>query len=763
MELSPYQLKLANEALHSQPSVCHDPRSDFLKFMTDSGYSAPKHFKIGTVDRIDSPSDRPHQNSGWYIYNEIDDTTEDGYSIGIATFGDWKTDEKVKWSSRSERQMSEKELLNFREKTEIMRQQYEEEQRRIHHEAAARAYQLWDGLPKAGDNHPYLKAKGIKAADGVKISPDNELIIPADIDGKITTIQYIKAYGEYEVNGNSIGNKKFMGKGKSKGAGFTIKGKQDVIYVAEGYSTGMSVHMATDKMVRICFNCHNIYDQVAYVKEKYPDAIVIIAGDDDFKNDVNAGRKYADAASQAHDVMAVYANGLNDFNDYHVQHGLDELRKILLSDGRTRKYHEKKKEHGEVTRPIGVLGHIYDYYNATSGNPQTGFAVQTALAICSTILGRRFKTNLNNYPALYFINVGKSGTGKEHVKTMLEKVVDATGFSSSISGDGFTSAGAVYSVLLQSPNTAVCIDEMGRYLEASASSNGESNQRQANTKIMEAFGRTHSVMRPPNYSTMTLTKEAQRDVKSRFVHNPSLTIIGMTTPSTLFKTLTMDAIKDGFVNRFLIYISDTDRSIMRFTEDSGVPNAIIEWAEKIKSRMSDDIQLATEPATPDVLDFTDKAMELIYAFQQETKVDIPNALDKYGMPEISGRSHEIAMRASLIHALSRDPLSTVVNEQDVGWSIAWVRMCLHKTIEALKMTVSSSDYESSKKEILADMRKRGKDGITWAQMQRTPPFSKYNKKELRAILDALRDAELADFEPHNPKGKGRPTELWYAV
>ena len=763
MQLTPYQLKTANSFMESTPVICHDPKGDFMATLKSYGFTPPDKIRMGEIDRIDGPNDKPHQGSGWYVYHEIDDTTEDGYVIGVASFGDWKGDDApVKWSSRTSSQMNDREQRNYREKVEVMRAQQIEEQRNKHQEAAAKAYNIWSKLSDATNDHPYLKEKGVIACDGVKVTPQNDLIIPAAIENQLTTLQSIKAWGEYEVNGRKIGNKRFQAGGKSKGAYFVINGDSSVIYIAEGYSTGMSVRMATGNTVYVCFNCHNIYDVTAFAKVQHKDAQIIIAGDDDFNNEINAGRKYAETAARAHDVIAIFPEGVNDFNDAHVKYGLDAVKKLLKPSKKSKTKIEDEAK-AELTPPTGALGHIFDYYNATSGIEQYGFSIQTALAICATILGRKFRTNMHNFPSLYFINVGKSGTGKEHAKTTLEKVLDATGFSHLVCGDGFTSAGAVYSILLGSPVATTCIDEFGRYLEASAAGGkgANANQREANTKLMEAFGRTHSVLRPPNYSTMTLTKEAQKDMKSRFIHNPALTVLGMTTPSTLFKTLTMDAIKDGFVNRFVISISNVERAIRYFGQEIDVPTPICEWAEKIKQR-TEEIHVASEPAKPTVLTFTDKAINRMYEFQQYTNVDLPNSLDRYGMPEISGRSNEIAMKIALICALSRDPMAEEINEEDMKWSINYVKHCLEQTIDALKMTISSSDFESHKKEVLFELRKR-EDGITWSQMQRTPPFSQHNPKYLKEIMGALRDADLADFEAHNPKGRGRPTSRWFAT
>jgi len=47
-------------------------------------------------------------------------------------------------------------------------------------------------------------------------------------------------------------------------------------------------------------------------------------------------------------------------------------------------------------------------------------------------------------------------------------------------------------------------------------------------------------------------------------------------------------------------------------------------------------------------------------------------------------------------------------------------------------------------------------------MQKNAPYSRHKQKDLREILIALRDADLAADEPFT-QGRGRPTIKWMAI
>ena len=746
VDLTPFKEEIAH-AMASARVVSSDPKGDFLHLLSSSGYRVDKIVE-GEIVRVPDASDKGMKKSGWYVYREINDSLNSDYIIGIATYGSFKIGEMITWSSRNDSAMSRKERLDFFAAKESMKRQYDEERRVLNVETAKKAYDMWSSATDANPAHPYLANKRVKAHIGIKQDGDIILVPRANENNEIVNVERI--YPD--------GMKKGLYGGQVKGTWYCINGNDDVVYVAEGYSTAASVHEATGHTVYASFNAGNLYEVVGLACSRHDN--VMIAADNDYKNDINIGLVKAEQAADAYNISYVYPEGCIDFNDMHVAHGLHALT-AYLKPKTGNKEDAPKKDSGALSYlpPMGVLKDIIAYYNATSGNKQPDFAMQTALAICSIILGRCYKTNYDNYSSLYLLNVAKSGTGKEHVKTVVEKILLESGMGHLVAGDGYTSAGAVFSELLNNPRHISIIDEFGRYLEAGRDlGRGTSHQREANTKLMEAIGRAHSVLRPPSYSTMTLKKEAAEELRNRYIHNPSITLMAMTTPDTLFKTLDMGAIKDGFVNRFIISISDTERTVRRHKGAIDVPETILRWMREVTARHGE-IHLASEKTKPIEIFFTDEAIAMQEKFQQYC-IDQANALERFGMSELTGRSNEMAMRLALIHALSKKFGANTIDCDDMAFGISYIRYCYERTVKKLKMTISSSDFEGHKKEVLADMREKGDNGITWADMQKNTPYSKHKIKDLREILSALKDAELAYDEPYSNGGTGRPTTLW---
>ena len=76
--------------------------------------------------------------------------------------------------------------------------------------------------------------------------------------------------------------------------------------------------------------------------------------------------------------------------------------------------------------------------------------------------------------------------GKEHSKTVLERLLEEAGLDELIGPAGYTSGAGVMSTLTKPVHVSV-IDEMGRMLK-SAAATGMQHKADALTSIMEAFG-----------------------------------------------------------------------------------------------------------------------------------------------------------------------------------------------------------------------------------------------------------------------------------
>ena len=212
-----------------------------------------------------------------------------------------------------------------RERAERLREA-EAERRAAYEAAASRCKEMWDRFGDVTDA-PYLEAKGV-AAFGLKQDGLNLIIPVRNVDGEMRGFQAIAPDGQ-----------KAFARGIEKKGNFHLIGEdkdlsQGEILLCEGYATGASLHMATDMPVAVAFDAGNLRSVAEAIRERHPNAAIIICADNDHTRENNIGVEKAKEAAQAVGGIAVIPEfsreekerGLTDFNDLHRSRGLSAVR-----------------------------------------------------------------------------------------------------------------------------------------------------------------------------------------------------------------------------------------------------------------------------------------------------------------------------------------------------------------------------------------------------------------------------------------------------
>lgn len=738
-----------------------NPMTAAINVMQSHGMLPPKHLESGKFHRFpDGRTKDKNDKAGWCIYREFS-SNNDNSMIGICTYGSFAgTVPTTKWISKDTNHMTQAEKTAYTKKVKDDLEAYKREQEAEYKIAAKNCKDLYEKASITNQTE-YTTRK--------KINPKTirhngyAIMIPVMIGGEITSIQYIAGNGE----------KKFHAGGKIKSGFYKIKGNNaEISFITEGWATGCTLNEASDCDVYIVFSCNNLYDATAEIIKEARGEIVI-AADDDYKTENNPGLAAAQIAAETYNVKVIAPifrdQGCRgtDFNDLRCIEGLhpvkEQLKNITQKTPENVTSKKTMQEEDIQEPPPGVISDLYSYYMATSGTVQPGFAMQTALAIVSCMCGRYFSTDQNNFTSLYFINIGKSATGKEHCKQIIESVFQACDLGDRVAGDGFTSGSAVVSLLLSKPCAISVWDEFGRAMAAANAANS-SILKEAATAIMEAISRLHGILRPKSYSTMTIKKDQAEEMAKRVVYNPALTILGLTTPSTFYDQIKMSEVLDGFLNRFLIYESSQKRQLRRRVTQTPVPESIKKWSRQIQDVIFENnkIKLSTEKPNYKIIHFTEGARRTQQLFEQ-SMLDLMDELEACRLEALPGRANEYAMRLACVVALSRDPNTGAIEEQDMAWAAEYVGKRTKYLVTAFKENVSESQFDMDKKNILNAIR-RHHSGISWSDMQKTSPFKQFKRNDLEEIIGSLVDAGqvLTMMKTTNDSGVGRPKKVYKA-
>lgn len=213
--------------------------------------------------------------------------------------------------------------------------------------AAATAKRLWEAAAPA-EQHPYLSRKGVKAhglrvgkweridaeTGEVIVTTDQALLIPMrDKKRNLHSLQAI--YPEqtskklYLKDGAKRGNFHPIGKPQTD-----VQGRL-VFVLGEGYATCASVHEATGHIALVCFDVSNLMAVAQALRESQPEALVLIAADNDTTTDGNPGvttaRKVAEAIGGrvAVPVLSSDAAAKCDFNDLAQAEGSGAVAAVI--------------------------------------------------------------------------------------------------------------------------------------------------------------------------------------------------------------------------------------------------------------------------------------------------------------------------------------------------------------------------------------------------------------------------------------------------
>jgi hypothetical protein len=415
-----------------------------------------------------------------------------------------------------------------------------------------------------------------------------------------------------------------------------------------------------------------------------------------------------------------------------------------------------------LVAPPGILKEVVDWVNASSPKPQPQFAVQTALAFAATVLGRRFCTNHGNWPSLFLLNIGLSASGKEYAKTAVEKLLEACGLSSLIGPSGFSSDSGLLSTLFHQPNHVAIVDEFHRVLEQ-ASVKGNARAQGMLRALIEVWGRTDGTMRSIGYSTVGMSAKEARAVQERSVCNPALTLLTMAVPS-FWETIGSAAARDGFLNRFLIVETTIGRQVGQFTGGIPVPQLVVDWAARIRSRYTGIVDLDCNPmrVTAVIVPISSPAMALFDAFAREC-IQLMDEYEDDGLAEMFGRSNEISMKLALILALAREDVT--VSASDAEWATCYVRTYALRAVQRLKTFMADGLFEAAKKQVLNLLLKAGERGMTPNEVnRRSRLFRGMTQRQQTELLSSMAYlGQVQQIQFPSSSGRGRPRFAWVAI
>lgn len=278
------------------------PEQQLIDAIAYEGITPPSTVVLdGKLRRFKSTSGKGHDKNGWYV------AFSDGRPAGH--FGCWRRQIDVSWRSEGGPSWTPAEEVAHAKRMAEMRAVRDAEVAKQHEVIAEVVQEIWDDLPLATSDHPYLLRKGV-TAHGSKVTSDGKLVVPLyDLGGGVSSLQYID--GE--------GNKRYHPGGEVKSKYWMLgKPSDGVIYLAEGFATAATIHQVMGRPCAVAYSAGNLVDVAGTLVGLYGARITIVADND--KGHV--GLRAAEQACAKHGIRYVIPPIPGDANDY-VQAGKD--------------------------------------------------------------------------------------------------------------------------------------------------------------------------------------------------------------------------------------------------------------------------------------------------------------------------------------------------------------------------------------------------------------------------------------------------------
>ena len=404
----------------------------------------------------------------------------------------------------------------------------------------------------------------------------------------------------------------------------------------------------------------------------------------------------------------------------------------------------------EILNPPGLVGEICKWINASAGCYQPFLALGAALCAAGALFGRKVKDQSDGRTNLYAMGVAHSSAGKDHPTKCVSKLFTEAGAANLMGGSRVTSDTAIEISLVSNPVQLFHWDECGHMFAAikSAGSGGGSYLRTIVPCLMSLYS---------SAADQWIGKQKAED-NARRIDQPHVCVWGLTSPDVLYKGLSFDELKDGWLGRVVTFIS-SDRPKYHMTEYTPPP---VELIDNIRKWVLRDI-----PA-PEGEDDIRSAMScnqiLIPANKLATKVFNKNYdkwyakmlhCDKEGdaTQYLWGKALENARRVALIVAAGENFDNPEISEANAIYACTLIEYSIKQFVDAIQYNISENQFDSEKLKIINICRKAGRTGISKIEITRRTRFLR-DKKVRDSYLQDLIDAEAIDQGIKNGK-------IWY--
>lgn len=400
----------------------------------------------------------------------------------------------------------------------------------------------------------------------------------------------------------------------------------------------------------------------------------------------------------------------------------------------------------------GLVGEITDYITASSRKPQRVLALAAALTIVGTCAGRKYAGPTFSGTHLYVVNLAKSGAGKDHALDMASRIMTAADLTHHIGKGEWMSHQAVFRSLSQQPLTLNPLDELGGFLRRINKRSSGGNEQAITAVLRTAWGKSFKMLPPPGWATQSMEP----------IFSPALSILGASTHDDFFKAIEAGDTDNGFLNRWLLFSTQSRPPVQKPTADMfDVPAVIVSRMVSIYQAAGNPLAAATMHGSrcdkPMIVaqwaDGEDGALNRDYLAWAE-KLDEASDSESF-----FARTAEQALRIATIRAIGCNPSAPVIDRECFAWAKAVALWCAERMLADAKEFMAENQTQSDRARVVRAIRNNSP--ISHRDLLRK--LTTFKGREIEDITKGLEAAEIIRIDPVVSPSNGKKSKVYTFV
>ncbi|WP_428484606.1 DUF3987 domain-containing protein [Rhodopila sp.] len=392
----------------------------------------------------------------------------------------------------------------------------------------------------------------------------------------------------------------------------------------------------------------------------------------------------------------------------------------------------------ELLQVEGLLGlFMAECDRSAPKRRQPIYALAMALCVVGALAGRRYRSVTNLRTNIYVAVLGESSSGKGHAQTVASGLLSKAGLSHYMAGE-FQSGSGLTAELVEHPVRLSINDEFGLWLQSVTGDRVPLHRAEIKKKLMVLFSCANGIHVGNAYADRKMN--VRRDI-----HEPHLCLFGAGTPDHFYNALQSGALRDGFIPRFLLFQPDEwYPTRVKAPQMLDISDAMIEAAQTIAGMLPGSGNLGGILQMQH--DCTAVALTVPYsadgAAKHDERADYCEAITQrgcvgYSSKELVGKWEEHAIKLAMIRAISRDPLSPVMDAKCVEWGWRVAEHCISTINGMAYRHIADNQQEADHKMVRNIISEAGSDGIMKRDVIRRT--SRLDVKRREMIITSLID------------------------